>query len=174
MDYQHEYTRTRDDMTREPHHEIEENGTLTPAEPDTIDSLIDELEALAVEGRRIPFSQTLMIRQDVLLDLVDRLRATVPNNIREAQRVLSQQDQIMEHAQAQAIRILQERGLMQRLEMERQQIISQAEREAEATRYEADAYARDVLLGLKQRVDQIQASVQHGIDTLEREHESQS
>ncbi len=143
-----------------------------PPEADTIDNLIDELEGLVVDGRRVPLSHTLLIDQHVLLDLVDRLRATVPGDVRQAQRVLSQQQQIMEHAQAQAMHTLQERGLMQRLETERQGIIAQAQRDAERIRYEADQYARDVLVQLQKRLDQVQASVQHGIDALNDEEQA--
>lgn len=145
------------------------NGAAPPPEPDTINSLIDELESVVVDGRRVPFSHAVLIDQQVLLDLVDRLRATVPDDIRQAQRVLHQQQQIVEHAEAQATRTLNERGLMQRLEMERQGIITQAERDAEHIRHDADRYARDVLVQLQKRLAQVQASVQHGIDTLDSE-----
>ena len=167
---QHESARVYD---APPEHEKAEpapnNGAPPSSEPDTIDSLIDELEALVVDGRRVPLSRTLLIDQHVLLDLVDQLRATVPGDVRQAQRVLSQQQQIIEHAQAQAMHTLQERGLMQRLEMERQGIIAQAQRDAERVRYEADKYARDVLLQLQKRLEQVQSSVQQGIDTLDSE-----
>jgi len=170
MTYQHDAARVYDAPLDDEAAEREPNGAgPPPPDPDTIDSLIDELEALVVDGRRVPLSRTLLIDQHVLLDVVDRLRATVPGDVRQAQRVLSQQQQIMEHAHAQAMHTLQERGLMQRLEMERQGIIAQAQRDAERVRYEADKYARDVLAQLQKRLEQVQASVQHGIDTLDGE-----
>ena len=140
-------------------------------EPDSIESLIDDLESLVVNARRVPLSQMLLINQDVLLDFVDRMRAAVPYEVLQAQRVLHQQQQIIEHAQAQAFQLLQERGLMQRLETERQKVVATADRDAERTRAEADKYARDVLIQLQQRLEHIQSSVQHGIATLDPVHD---
>jgi hypothetical protein len=170
MSYQsHEQERVREESLTTPPGESSTNGAAEP-EADSLDSLVDELEALVVESRRVPLSHTLLINQELLLDLVDRLRAAMPGEVRQAQRVLNQQQQIIEHAQTQAFRTLQERGLMQRLESERMQIVAQAQRDAERTRHDADKYARDVLVQLQKRLDHVQASVQHGIDTLEGEH----
>lgn len=172
-DQHHETVRVYD--TPDPHEpstSMNNGAAPSPHAPDTIDTLIDELEAVAVDGRRVPFTHTLLMHQDTLLDLVDRLRAMVPNDVRQAQRVLNQQHQIVEHAQAQAMHTLQERGLMQRLEMERQEIVAEAQRDAERTRYEADKYARDVLLQLQKRLEQVQGSVQQGIDTLDSERQA--
>jgi cell division septum initiation protein DivIVA len=167
MSYQsHEQERVHDEPFTTPTAQPGVNGSAEH-EPDNLDVLIDELEALVVESRRMPLSPMLLINQETLLDLVDRLRAAVPSEVRHAQRVLSQQQQIVEHAQTQAVRLLQERGLMQRLETERKQIIAQAQREADATRDEADRYARDVLIQLQKRLQNVQASVQQGIDTLD-------
>jgi hypothetical protein len=173
-DQQHETVRVYDTPDGHEANAGINNGTSpSPHQGDTIDALIDELEAVAVDGRRVPFTHTLLLHQDTLLDLVDRLRATVPNDVRQAQRVLNQQHQIVEHAQAQAMHTLQERGLMQRLETERQVIVAEAQRDAERTRYEADKYARDVLVQLQKRLEQVQSSVQQGIDTLDSERQTQ-
>ena len=40
-------------------------------EDEDVDGLIDMLEALVAEGRRVPFGRKLMIDEDRLLDLVD-------------------------------------------------------------------------------------------------------
>jgi len=165
-DQQHETVRVYDTPDGHEANAGINNGTSpSPHQGDTIDALIDEL--------RVPFTHTLLLHQDTLLDLVDRLRATVPNDVRQAQRVLNQQHQIVEHAQAQAMHTLQERGLMQRLETERQVIVAEAQRDAERTRYEADKYARDVLVQLQKRLEQVQSSVQQGIDTLDSERQTQ-
>ncbi len=172
-DQQHETVRVYDTPDlHEPSAAMHNGAAPSPHAPDTIDALIDELEAVAVDGRRVPFTHTLLLHQDTLLDLVDRLRATVPNDVRQAQRLLNQQHQIVEHAQAQAMHTLQERGLMHRLEMERQGIVAEAQRDAERVRYEADKYARDVLLQLQKRLEQVQGSVQQGIDTLDSDRQA--
>lgn len=142
------------------------NGSAD-SEPDTLDGLIDTLEALAIDSQHVPLTRLVLINQDQLLDLVDRMRAALPGEVQQARRVLNQQEQILTQAQDQAFQLLQERGLMQRLEAERQKIVATAERDADRTRAEADKYARDVLIQLQSRLEHVQASVQQGIDTLD-------
>jgi hypothetical protein len=138
-------------------------------EDEDVDALIDMLEALVAEGRRVPFGRKLMIDEDRLLALVDRLRTAIPAEVKDAHRLLDQRDQILDQARAEARRTLEERGLLEELEKERRQIIGEAEREAERTRTEADRYARNVLIELQERLEQLQTRVRNGIDALQAE-----
>jgi vacuolar-type H+-ATPase subunit H len=135
-------------------------------EDEDVDALIDMLEALVAEGRRVPFGRKLMIDEDRLLALVDRLRTAIPAEVKDAHRLLDQRDQILDQARAEARRTLEERGLLEELEKERRQIIGEAEREAERTRTEADRYARNEL---QERLEQLQTRVRNGIDALQAE-----
>ncbi|MBV9792161.1 MAG: hypothetical protein JOZ51_28510 [Chloroflexi bacterium] len=136
-------------------------------EDEDVDGLIDMLEALVAEGRRVPFGRKLMIDEDRLLELVDRLRTAIPAEVKQAHQMLDQRDQILDQARAEARRSLEERGLLDALEKERRQILDEAEREAERTRTEADRYARSVLIDLQERLDKFQTSVRNGIDALQ-------
>ena len=138
-----------------------------PTEEDDVDSLIDLLEALVSEGRRVPFGRKLLVDEDRLVDIVDRLRTAIPAEVKEAHRLLDQRDQLLEEARAQARQMLSERGLLEGLDKERRQIIDESEREAERIRTEADRYARGVLIDLQDRLEKIQHSVRNGIDALQ-------
>lgn len=138
----------------------------TPEDED-VDGLIDMLEALVAEGRRVPFGRKLMIDEDRLLELVDRLRTAIPAEVKEAHHLLDQRDQILDQARPEARRSLEERGLLDALEKERRQILDEADREAERIRTEADRYARSVLIDLQERLDKFQNSVRNGIEALQ-------
>ncbi len=137
-----------------------------PSEPEDIDSLIDELEDLVGQAKRVPFGRRVMIDEAQALDMVDRLRAAVPHEIRQAHRILDERDRVLDEARAQARRMLQDRGLIAELEVERERLLAQAEREADRIRAEADTYVRGVLADLADRLAKIQASVQNGLETL--------
>ncbi len=134
---------------------------------DTIDTLIDELEALAAESRRMPFGHKLLIDEGYLHDLIDRLRIAVPAEVRQAHRILDEQDRILDNARMQARQILEQQGLINELEKERSRVLSEAEREADSIRAQADEYAHNVLLDLQDRLAKLQHSVQNGIDALQ-------
>ena len=135
-------------------------------EAEDVDALIDELEALLAEAKRVPFGRKLMIDEAYALELVDRLRSAIPAELRQAHRILDEKERILDEARERAHQMLQERGLMAELEVERERMIAQAEREAERIRADGDAYVRGVLNGLAERLSKLQASVNNGIEAL--------
>lgn len=153
--------------------------------------LLDELEETLVRSGRLPFFRRLLVDEERAVALLDRLRAAIPEEIRRAQQVLRERDQILEQARRQAQRIaeqaqqeasmrLEEEGLLEEAEKRSARIVEEAQREAEKIRRGADAYARDVLLDLEARLNQVQqdlgealhhilASVRKGLDSLREE-----
>jgi hypothetical protein len=141
-------------------------------EGEDVDALIDELETLFAEAKRVPFGRRLMIDEARALELVDRLRSAFPGEVRQAHRVLDEQERILGEAQERARSMLNERGLMVELEVERERILARAERETDQMRAEADAYVRNVLSGLEERLAKLHASVRNGIEALDPPREN--
>ncbi|GAC1564990.1 MAG: vacuolar-type H+-ATPase subunit H [Herpetosiphon sp.] len=144
-------------------------GTGHETDDEDVDLLIDELEQLFGDSKRVPFGKKLMVDEDRALAIVDRLRTALPGEVRQAHRVLDEQDRIIKDAESKARRILEERGLQAQLIREREQIVVQATAEAERMRADADSYIRKVLQELNERLIKLQGSVQHGIEALDSE-----
>ncbi len=68
--------------------------------------LVDRLEELVGVGKRVPFSNRVMVEEEEFLAIVDQLRVTVPNEIRQAQRVIREREAIVLQAQDEAAKIL--------------------------------------------------------------------
>jgi hypothetical protein len=64
--------------------------------------LIDRLEEEIGEARRLPIGTGSVIDRRRLLDLVDQLRAAVPAEVREAQQVLNERDEVLARADEEA------------------------------------------------------------------------
>nr|PZN35852.1 MAG: hypothetical protein DIU80_01045 [Chloroflexota bacterium] len=128
--------------------------------------MIDELEDVLAEGRRVPFSGRLLIDEERILDIIDRMRVAVPEELRQARRVISEQERLLSEAQQRVHEVLEEQGLMAAVEAERKRLLEQAEREAQAIRAGADDYARQVLEELEQRLVRLTTSVQNGLKEL--------
>ncbi len=139
----------------------------SPAQPadEDVDALIDELESLVARGRRMPLRK-LLIDEDDLLNLVDRLRTAIPAEVRQAHAVLDEHDRILESARAKARAMMDERGISAEIERQREATLAEAEREAERIRAEADRYAQRVLTDLEDRLTKVLTSVRNGIETL--------
>lgn len=114
----------------------------------------------------MPFSGRLMVDEERLLDIIDRMRVAVPEELKQARRVISEQERLLAEAREQVQQAMSEQGLLAAIEAERQHLIAEAERDAQSIRAGADDYARQVLEELEQRLAKLSASVQNGLKEL--------
>jgi len=131
-----------------------------------LDDLIDELEDALAEGRRVPFSGRLMVDEERILDIIDRMRVAVPEELKQARRVIGEQERLLSGARAQVQQTMEEQGLLAAVEAERARLLNEAEHDAQGVRAGADDYARQVLEELEQRLARLSASVQNGLKEL--------
>ncbi len=114
--------------------------------------LIDRLEELIGEARRLPIGSGSVIDRRRLLDLVDQLRAAVPAEVREAQELLNRREEVLAQADEEvALRFsradqeveqrVSESEVAKGAEVRAEQIIAQAQSEAERLLEEAQKQA---------------------------------
>lgn len=94
------------------------------------------------------------------------MRVALPEEVKQARRVISEQERLLAEAQAKVQQALEEQGLLAAAEAERARLIEQAERDAMSIRAGADEYATQVLSELEQRLQKLTASVQNGLGEL--------
>jgi vacuolar-type H+-ATPase subunit H len=70
--------------------------------------LIDRLEEMAAEARKLPVGGGAVISRQRLLDLIDRMRVAVPAEVYDARELLEKRDEILREAEAEAARMLAE------------------------------------------------------------------
>ncbi|HEV2072854.1 MAG TPA: hypothetical protein VGR29_04345 [Thermomicrobiales bacterium] len=127
-------------------------GTLHPSDSAAdILYLVDQLEELVSLGKRVPMSRRVMVEEEDFLALVDQLRVALPNEIKQAQRVIKERERVIGEAQDEASRIVQ--GARERAEkmvsqnviiaearQRGEEILRQAEEEQQRTRGELDVF----------------------------------
>lgn len=115
-----------------------------------IDYLIDRLEALITSGKRVPLSNKVMVDEQECLDLIDQMRAVVPEEVKAAKRTLLDRErilndadedarQIVEHAEQEREIMISREGLLAEAERRRDEVISEATQEAYDLRTQAQA-----------------------------------
>ena len=123
-------------------------------------------------------TNNVVIDKDGAFDLIDELRAAIPEEIRAAKRINSEGERIMEKAQEEAERIvasaqeqaaflIEERGLTAAADQESGRIIAEAQNESAEVRRGADEYAAAVLIGLEGEVVRTLQSIKKGITLLD-------
>ncbi len=146
------------------------------------------METLVETSKAVPVSGNILIDRKKVMELVDQLRLTIPEEVRAAEDVLSQKDQILNIAQNDARRTKStaEDELRERLktseivtlaeakatetvrEAEERitRMLQQSEAEAQSRRTEADAYALRSLRSMEAELDKLVGSVRKGIQVL--------
>jgi|SRR5450759_1386043 cell division septum initiation protein DivIVA len=142
--------------------------------------LVDRLEELFNESRPIWFTHSVIVDEDRMLDLIDQMRVSIPEEIKKAQQILAQRDRILAQAQEEANRTLalarekseqmvERDGISQAAQGRAEQIIAQSRLESEATKRDADEYVLESLAKLEMEMDRILSQVRNGIRTLQSE-----
>ena len=145
--------------------------------------LVDRLEELFNESRPFPFTHSVLVNEDRMLDLIDQMRVSIPEEIKKAQQLLAQRDRLLAQAQEEANRTLALAREKSELMLERDSIVADAKIRAEqiiqqayvdigTTRREADDYVLDTLTSLEQEMERSLSQVRNGIRTLQTEKTS--
>jgi predicted nucleic acid-binding Zn-ribbon protein len=107
--------------------------------------LIDSLEELIVQSRRLPVGGNLVVDRKRMLDLVDQLRLAVPTDLRQAAQVLESQEQILQQARDSGAAILQEADEERRRLVDQSTVVREAHDRAQAILRDAEDRARHTI-----------------------------
>jgi cell division septum initiation protein DivIVA len=64
--------------------------------------LLDAIESLVVNGRRVPFSTAVMVNEEEVLDYIDRARTSLPEDLKQARAVVDRQREFLAEAEEHA------------------------------------------------------------------------
>ena len=142
--------------------------------------LVDRLEEIFNESRPVFFTHSVFVDEDKILDLIDQMRVSIPDEIKKAQQLLAQRDRILAQAQEEANRTLslardkadqlvQKDPISQSAQARAEQIVAQSRNEAEATKRDADAYVLETLTNLEMEIERSLSQVRNGIKVLQTE-----
>ncbi len=142
--------------------------------------LVDRLEELFNESRPIPLTHNVIVDEDRILEIIDQMRISIPEEVKKAQQVLAQRDRVLAQAQEEANRtiklaqrkaedVVSEDAIAKAAESRAEQIIEQARADAEAVRREADDYVIDSLTALEDELTRLLTQARNGIAKLNAE-----
>jgi cell division septum initiation protein DivIVA len=142
--------------------------------------LVDRLEAVVNGGWHVPLSSKVQVDEREILDVLDLMRTTVPEEIKQSRRVNQEREKILTQAQTEANRLvtqaqervermLTEDNIRITAEERARELIEQARHEAEDIRREADEYGMDMLDRLDAELHNVQAAVRRAINAMHAE-----
>ena len=132
--------------------------------------LVDRLEELVGVGKRVPFSNRVMVEEADFLAIVDQLRVTVPNEIRQAERVIREREEIITQAQAEAEKILEVARQQAEYIVSNHGIINEARQRGEEYLQRIEARHREMVSAVDQyaidQFSQVEAAMQSGANIM--------
>jgi hypothetical protein len=132
-------------------------------------------------SKKLPLTNSVVLDQAAVLELIDQLRVSVPDEVRQAKRITEEAariterardegDAVVARAQEQAAQMLEERELVRMAQQRAGEILDAANHEAAEVRRGADEYAAGVLIRLEGECIKALTSIKRGIDMLDERH----
>ena len=142
--------------------------------------LVDRLEELFNESRLIPLTHNVIVDEDRMLEIIDQMRISIPEEVKKAQQVLAQRDRVLAQSQEEAnrtIALAKKKGeelvsrdaIVEAAQVRAEQIIDQARADAEAVRRDADDYIIETLGSLEAELTRLINQARNGIAKLTAE-----
>ena len=139
--------------------------------------LIDKLDDLVHNAKAVPLTDQVRIDREEIYDILDQMRATIPEEIKQARWIVKERQEMLAEAKREAERIIKEARERQEQLISQEEVIRQAERSAEDIVEDARAREREIRLGAEDYADEILgtlevnltkfiAAVQRGRDRL--------
>jgi cell division septum initiation protein DivIVA len=156
--------------------------------------LVDRLENLIAGSRKMPLVNQILIKEGDILNIVDQMRTSIPDEIKQARRIIQEKERILAQAQADATtlltrareeteRAMNREGLLQAAEARSHELVRQAEEQAhtviekaeehsELLKSDADNYVAETLSNLKDHLASIEMDISRSIISIEKGLES--
>jgi cell division septum initiation protein DivIVA len=140
-------------------------------------SALNELEELIETSGKIPLTRKVLVNEDRMLDLLDRIRTTIPEEIRQAKWIIQEREKVMNDSQKEALRLLEdaqkqvdkqadESEIARKAKDIADEIVDRAEDKARELRDGARSYADDVLTNLMDSLDKLSSQIEQGRSEL--------
>ena len=139
---------------------------------------VDRLENIVRESRTLPLSRKLLLDEEKLIDIIDQMRVSVPDVVKQAQKVTAERDRQLAQAQEEAERIKQLAKAESQMILEKDQITKDAHARAKAIvddayrqsakiYADADKYVIDKFSLMERHLLSIVKQVRNGIQVLQ-------
>ena len=123
-------------------------------------ALIDKLDDLVHNARTMPFSDKVAIEREEIYELLDQMRSTIPEEIKQSRWIVKERQEMLAEAKREADRLVADARDQAAQEASQQEIVKRAEREAAQILEEARVREREVRLGAEDYADEVLSTLE--------------
>jgi len=148
-------------------------------------ALIDKLEDLIATGKKVPLTNSVVVNEKELYDIIDEVRATLPDELKQARWIVKERQEMVEEAEKESNRLIEEARekanalaaeteVVKRAEKQAADILDAARAREREIRLGAEDYADEMLANLEVNLGKLLTAVQRGRDRLQGKIEPRS
>ncbi|MFQ5577169.1 MAG: hypothetical protein ACE5G8_09315 [Anaerolineae bacterium] len=141
--------------------------------------LVDELEAAISKSFRIPFTSNIVVNEDDLFDIIDQMRISIPQEIKEAKRTEAERERILARAKEESNRLVNlakekimtavdDHEIIEAAKVHAKETIINAEQEAVRLKLDSDNYVADNLSNLEEYLLKLLTTVRNGLRQVQQ------
>ena len=127
---------------------------------------LSQLEEMVRDAKSMPLSSSALLNRDEMLELIEDLKASLPDEIKQARWVVKDREELLakarrdaeamvEQARAEQLRLASHEAVMQRAKEESERIVQEADEDARRLRLEAEDYVDAKLAQLEGTLQKI-------------------
>ncbi|MBF7082364.1 ATPase [Desulfallas sp. Bu1-1] len=140
-------------------------------------NILNELEELIERSPKVPMTRRVLVDEDRLLDYLDRIRTSMPEELRQARWVIQEREKVITDSKREALRIIEdaekqlekradESEITRKAQERAMEIQQRAEEVAMQIKQGARDYADEILAGLEEQLGRIMTQIQEGRNEL--------
>ena len=104
----------------------------------SIDNYLAQIEDILIESKTVPFSGKVAVDREAIYDIIDGLRANLPDEMHDAQKIVESRERFLGDAEKKSIDLLDD------AQIEADNIIAEAENTAKMLVSEHEIYQRSL------------------------------
>ena len=140
-------------------------------------ALLDELEGYLAESSRIPLTGKLLVSEQEVFEIVDRLRQSIPEALHQAQKLNRERERLLQQAREEgeafinesksyAEKLTRDSAIAQRAQEEADRMLEDARRVSREIRIAAREYADEIMERLEGNMQKVLSIVRQGREEL--------
>jgi vacuolar-type H+-ATPase subunit H len=133
---------------------------------------LQQLEDLVREAKSMPLSSSALVNRDEVLELIQEMKETLPEEIKQARWVVKDREELLGKARAEGDRVVADAEEEQLRMARREEIVTRAKEEAERIVQEAEEEGRKMRLESEDYVDAKLAQFEIALRKIQEEARS--
>ena len=142
-----------------------------------VEGYLAQMEQLLAEARPVPLSASVMVNRKDFEDVIDDIRASLPEELRQSRWVVKERDEVLEQAEreaeqvvadakTEAARLVTETEVVRQSQRQAERILEEAREQSRVLRLEAEDYVDSKLANFEIVLAKTMRSVEKGRERL--------